>query len=466
MSDTNLKCFGKTGGFSINFNQDYTSLSVVSNQGYRLFSLSSVDRVDEIFCSHDEDARIAERLFSSSLVAVVTSSEPRKLKVCHFKKGTEICNYSYPSDILSVKLNRSRLVVCLVDSIYIHNIRDMRLLHSIKNMPSNPAGLCTLSLSSHLAYPISTAAGELQIFDAGNLTSRLKIKAHDSPLSAMNFSFNGTLLATASEKGTVIRVYCVKNGQKVHEFRRGLKRHVSIGSLNFSICASYVVASSNTETVHIFRIDPKSIEQAERRNRIDSSSNNNEAESEETMNGEKPEDTSLAGWGMSLITKAVTTYFPTNVVTDVFSQDRAYATVQLAEAGLRYECVIAKVEKETRLLLACEDGFLYMYDFDDTKGGECKLIRAHDLRMPLHGITEVDIVGNENDTSVLNVKMTASMVPAPGTYAGVLKGRPGDKMSDSDRCRDLREAVEYPIKSTIPLFDEIQFPPVTPITVE
>lgn len=330
----------------------------------------------------------------------------------------------------------------------------MRLLHSIKNMPSNPAGLCTLSLSSHLAYPISTTAGELQIFDAGNLTSRLKIKAHDSPLSAMNFSFNGTLLATASEKGTVIRVYCVKNGQKVHEFRRGLKRHVSIGSLNFSICASYVVASSNTETVHIFRIDPKSIEQAERRNRIDSSSapaNNNEGESEGAMDGEKPEEASLAGWGMSLITKAVTSYFPTNVVTDVFSQDRAYATVQLAEAGLRYECVIAKVEKETRLLLACEDGFLYMYDFDDTKGGECKLIRAHDLRMPLHGITgepsicqlselcvigfslssysEVDIVGNENDTSVLNVKMTSSMVPAPGTYAGVLKGRPGDKMS-------------------------------------
>lgn len=443
---------------------------MVSEQGYRLFSLSSVDRVDEIFCCNDEDTKIAERLFSSSLVAVVTASEPNILKVCHFKKGTEICNYTYVSDILSVKLNRWRLVVCLVDSIYIHNIRDMRLLHSIKKLSNNLAGLCTLSLSSHLAYPISTTAGELQIFDAGNPTSRLKIKAHDSPLSAMNFSFNGTLLATASEKGTVIRVFCVKNGQKVHEFRRGLKRHVSIGSLNFSICASYVVASSNTETVHIFRIDPKAIEQAERRNCIDTgagTSNNNDGESESGAgDGEKHDDAANGGWGMGFLTKAVTAYFPTNVVTDVFSQDRAYATVQLAEAGLRYECVITKVEKETRLLLACEDGFLYIYNFDESKGGECKLIRAHDLRLPLHGITEVDIGGNENDTSALNVQMTASMMPAPGTYAGVLKGRPGDKMSDSDRCRDLREAVEYPIKNTIPLFDDMQFPPVTPITVE
>lgn len=54
---------------------------MVSKQGYRLFSLSSVDRVDEIFGTHDEDTKIAERLFSSSLVAVVTASEPHKLKV-------------------------------------------------------------------------------------------------------------------------------------------------------------------------------------------------------------------------------------------------------------------------------------------------------------------------------------------------------------------------------------------------
>lgn len=33
------------------------------------------------------------------------------------------------------------------------------------------------------------------------------------------------------------------------------------------------------------------------------------------------------------------------------------------------------------------DGFLYIYNFDDVKGGECKLIRAHDLRNPLFGIT-------------------------------------------------------------------------------
>lgn len=65
---------------------------------------------------------IVERLFSSSLVALVETSNPRKLRLCHFKvyyadtlcislfsfyqKNSEICTYSYPDSVLSVHLNR------------------------------------------------------------------------------------------------------------------------------------------------------------------------------------------------------------------------------------------------------------------------------------------------------------------------------------------------------------------------
>lgn len=54
---------------------------MVSNNGYRLFSILSAGKVEEIFFNNDEDTKIAERLFSSSLVAVVSKSEPNKLKV-------------------------------------------------------------------------------------------------------------------------------------------------------------------------------------------------------------------------------------------------------------------------------------------------------------------------------------------------------------------------------------------------
>ena len=59
------------------------------------------------FSESETNSCIVERLFSSSLMALIKQGSPRKLQVSHFKKGTEICSYSYPNTVLSVQLNRS-----------------------------------------------------------------------------------------------------------------------------------------------------------------------------------------------------------------------------------------------------------------------------------------------------------------------------------------------------------------------
>ena len=65
------------------------------------------------------DVLIVERLFSSSLVTLVTQALPRRLQVCHFKKGTKVCEYDYTNTIVAVRLNRAvsqiALVVALVN---------------------------------------------------------------------------------------------------------------------------------------------------------------------------------------------------------------------------------------------------------------------------------------------------------------------------------------------------------------
>ena len=176
-------------------------MALGSSSGYKLFSLTSVDKLEPIYSWSNQGSSegkdgvassssviIVERLFSSSLLGLVNQAEPRKLRVsqrcmpstichplpnhlslssftqvCHFKKGTEICNYSYSNTILAVKMNRARLVVCLEDSLFIHNIRDMKILHTIRETPPNPRGLCALSINSDncfLAYPGSNITGE------------------------------------------------------------------------------------------------------------------------------------------------------------------------------------------------------------------------------------------------------------------------------------------------------------------
>jgi len=339
----------------VNFNQDITSLAVGSRLGYKLFSLNSVEKLEEIHDFDKDDVCIVERLFSSSLVAIVSLSAPRKLKVCHFKKGTEICNYSYPNTILAVKLNRVRLLVTLEESLYIHNIRDMKVLHTIRDTPPNPNGLCALSSNSdncYLAYPGSNQIGEIQIFDGVNLRAVTMIPAHDSPVASLAFNSAATLIASASEKGTVIRVFSVPSGQKLFEFRRGVKRCAHIYSLSFSLDSMFLAASSNTETVHIFKL---------------------EAPKQKPI--EEPQ-TWTSYLGKALMTPS---HFLPSQVTEVLSQERAFSTIKLSHGGQRNVCGLAIISKLPRVLVASEDGYLYVYNLDPEEGGECSLLRQHRL---------------------------------------------------------------------------------------
>lgn len=83
---------------------DFSS-DLMANQLYLLLSVFVI-KTKISNCSETKDICIVDRLFSSSLAAIVSLSSPRKLKVCHFKRGSEICNYSYSNTILAVKLNR------------------------------------------------------------------------------------------------------------------------------------------------------------------------------------------------------------------------------------------------------------------------------------------------------------------------------------------------------------------------
>jgi autophagy-related protein 18 len=128
-------------------------------------------------------------LFCTSLLALVGAadqpqSSPRKLQIVNTKvrgfllsimmkndlpariqqRQSIICELLFPSAILSVKMNRKRLVVVLEAEIYIYDISNMKLLHVIETSP-NPEGeaflfppsdaILTTFFDSHLrAQPI------------------------------------------------------------------------------------------------------------------------------------------------------------------------------------------------------------------------------------------------------------------------------------------------------------------------
>ncbi|ODV85819.1 hypothetical protein CANARDRAFT_7186 [[Candida] arabinofermentans NRRL YB-2248] len=295
---------------SLAFNQDYSCLAVGFENSYKVYNC---DPFGECFSKKDDGgAGLVEMLFSTSLIAIVGLGDKpayssRKLKIINTKRKSVICELTFPTSVLYVKLNRKRLVVFLMDQIFIYDVSCMKLLHSIEantgstqangadhiiaDLSSNDGSiLAFLQSNSHLPSgnirstsssgksptngtslnkdtvgisitqsgssedsPLVHSSGTVVLFDALNIQPLNVIECHKSPLQRITISKDGKLMATASIKGTIIRVFKTSDGKKVHEFRRG-SYSATISCLSFNLDGTILACSSNTGTIHFFKL--------------------------------------------------------------------------------------------------------------------------------------------------------------------------------------------------------------------
>jgi len=69
----------------------------------------------------------------------------------------------------------------------------------------------------------------------------------------MTLNYAGTLLATASDKGTLIRIFSTEDGTPLQEVRRGSDK-AEIYSIAFDKLSNWIACSSDKGTIHIFHV--------------------------------------------------------------------------------------------------------------------------------------------------------------------------------------------------------------------
>lgn len=113
---------------------------------------------------------------------------------------------------------------------------------------NNPFGLCCLG-KNIAAFPGRTP-GQVKLFDLGTGNVSIII-AHTSPLRALSINQKGDLVATASEQGTIIRLWAFPSCTKITEFRRGVDP-AAVFSLAISPSSAMLAVTSDKSTLHIF----------------------------------------------------------------------------------------------------------------------------------------------------------------------------------------------------------------------
>ena len=122
----------------------------------------------------------------------------------------------------------ARVVVVLQMKIYVYNFADLTLIDCLDTC-NNPNGLCALNPDSSnntpavLALP-HTEKGFVKVRSFNN-DNKLEIifACHQGSIAAMALNRTGDLLATASEKGTIVRLWRVNQEKptSIGIYRRG-----------------------------------------------------------------------------------------------------------------------------------------------------------------------------------------------------------------------------------------------------
>ncbi|KAK9834076.1 hypothetical protein WJX81_008372 [Elliptochloris bilobata] len=249
----------------LNFNQDARCITIADAKGIKIYS---IDTHKVCYAAELGAVSICEQLFCTSLLGWVGAGEqpvltPRKLTLMNSTTQSVIQELSFPTSVLALQINRKRLVVVLERRVYVHALESLELLETLDTAP-NAKGVCALTVCAKpclLALPSSAASGKLRIHDllAGGGGSVLsELAAHNLNVVALAWNHDGTLLASASAKGTVLRVHRMPAAAKqTYSFRRGT-RPAAIHSLAFSpasVRPALLCAASGRGTVHLYRLE-------------------------------------------------------------------------------------------------------------------------------------------------------------------------------------------------------------------
>lgn len=239
------------------FNQDQSCFAVGTQTGFKIFSTAPLK--ETITRDLKGGIKIVEMLYKCNILALVGGGDypkypQNKVVIWDDHQSKAVAELSFKSDIKLVKLKAEKIIVSLEDRIYVYHFTDMKLIDLIETC-KNPDGIFSVNCDPKgtlLACPAKTV-GHVAIhpYDMGQ---GIVFRAHQSHLECMELNFSGTKIATASEKGTIIRVFNVSDGTKIHELRRG-SDNAQIFSLAFDLESKWLACSSDALTIHVFSLN-------------------------------------------------------------------------------------------------------------------------------------------------------------------------------------------------------------------
>jgi WD repeat-containing protein 45 len=237
------------------FNQDSTCFAYGTEYGFAVYNCDPPTVRFKRFEQNRSGIGVLDLLDRSNLLALVGGGpqprySPNTLIIWDDYKNDKIAELEFNDPVVGVKLHRQLILVSTISKAYLYRLEDIDLVKSFDTI--NPKGLLSLAPESLMVAVPGSVKGTV-IVDSYKTSKRQIIIAHENSVAAMVLNKSGTRLATASDRGTIIRVWDTASGELVREFRRGLEV-VVITSMCFDSETTRLVVCSDKGTIHVFSL--------------------------------------------------------------------------------------------------------------------------------------------------------------------------------------------------------------------
>jgi WD40 repeat protein len=340
----------------LDINQDQTCFVVGNESGFRIYQLDPLQFTHSRYFDGAGGIGIVAMLFRSNILALVGGGRnprypPTKVVLWDDREGVAIAELTFRTLVRAVRLRRDIIAVSVESKVFIYRFADLALLDSLDTrngeMDSCLLSVCGSPESTIVACPGNVPGRVNVCFYDPNIepsvppsnisAARLKITsimAHESSLAVVSLNFEGSRVATASVKGTLIRVFDTTTGQRLVELRRGAER-VDIYSISFSPQSDWLAVSSDKGTIHVFSLR-------------------------------------VSSGGANFTVNQKSSLFPiSKVLPSYFQSQWSFAQFRVPD----YRSVCAFGKDPYTVICLCADGSYYKVKFDPILGGEMKRVK-------------------------------------------------------------------------------------------
>ncbi|KAL1130235.1 hypothetical protein AAG570_013173 [Ranatra chinensis] len=210
---------------------------------------------------------VCEMLHRSNIFAIVAGGSRPKyadnaVLIYDDIKKQFILELIFTSTVKAVRLRRDKIIVATQNQVNVFSFPEATKRLFTLETRNNPFSLCEVSpiitAEKHLLIFPGHKMGSVQLVDlanteAGMSSAPVTLNAHQTEIACLAVNQQGTLVATASVKGTLIRVWDTIKRNLLVELRRGTDP-ATLYCINFSRDSEFLCCSSDKGTIHIFAL--------------------------------------------------------------------------------------------------------------------------------------------------------------------------------------------------------------------